>query len=38
VRATALRELCSTERDTFETWSAMLVDRIDDVLRAGARR
>lgn len=38
VRASALRELCLSERDTFESWSAMLVDRIDDVLGAGLRR
>jgi len=27
-----LRELCRTERDRFETWSSLLVDRLDDVL------
>ncbi len=28
----ALRELLATERDTFETWSALVLDRMDDVL------
>lgn len=32
VTVTALRELCVAERDTFETWSALLIDRLDEVL------
>jgi predicted NUDIX family phosphoesterase len=28
-----LRRLCREERATFETWSALLIDRLDDVLR-----
>ena len=28
-----LHRLCGTERDSFESWSTMLVDRLDDVLR-----
>jgi hypothetical protein len=27
-----LIELCRRERDRFETWSSLLVDRLDDVL------
>jgi predicted NUDIX family phosphoesterase len=33
VSSSALRRLCVAERDSFETWSALLVDRLDDVLR-----
>ena len=28
-----LRRLCRDERATFETWSALLVDRLDEILR-----
>jgi predicted NUDIX family phosphoesterase len=28
-----LRRLCAAERATFETWSALLIDRLADVLR-----
>jgi predicted NUDIX family phosphoesterase len=31
--AADLVRLCRDERATFETWSALLVDRLDDVLR-----
>jgi predicted NUDIX family phosphoesterase len=33
VPAEELARLCRDERDTFETWSALLVDRLPDVLR-----
>jgi predicted NUDIX family phosphoesterase len=29
-----LARLCRDERATFETWSALLIDRLDDVLRS----
>lgn len=32
VPAEELRRLCRAERDTFETWSALLVDRLGEVL------
>lgn len=35
VAAEELRRLCRDERETFETWSALLVDRLPDVLGAG---
>lgn len=35
VAAEELRRLCAAERATFETWSALLVDRLDEVLNGG---
>ena len=32
VASAELRRLCAAERATFETWSALLVDRLDEVL------
>jgi predicted NUDIX family phosphoesterase len=32
VAAGELRRLCAAERDTFETWSALIVDRLGEIL------
>jgi predicted NUDIX family phosphoesterase len=34
VARAALREMATTQRDRFETWSALIVDRLDDALAA----